>query len=81
MRLTQRSKTSHEQCRKINSVPDVETLIDLFTSVLSRFKGEVFLVLDALDECPKGQERTSLFSALLEKAKPYYSKLHILATS
>ncbi|KAE8310624.1 hypothetical protein BDV41DRAFT_590271 [Aspergillus transmontanensis] len=66
------------------SQPDPEELRDTLDDVLAKTPGEIFLVLDALDECPErlGQnERKALLSLLVGLNERHKDKLHILATS
>ncbi|OGM48001.1 hypothetical protein ABOM_002743 [Aspergillus bombycis] len=66
------------------SQPDREELWDTLDDVLSKAPGELFLVLDALDECPERSgrsERKVLLSLLAGLNESHKNKLHILATS
>ncbi|CAG8412797.1 unnamed protein product [Penicillium salamii] len=66
------------------SQPSWKSVLDIFHDVLSHTPGEVFLVLDAMDECPEtpsSSERTSLLKLLLDIHERYKDKVHILATS
>ncbi|KAL4954846.1 hypothetical protein BDW69DRAFT_183162 [Aspergillus filifer] len=66
------------------SQPSRETLSEALDDVISSAHGELFLVLDALDECPEGprrSERAVLLSVLVDLAGRHKDKLHILATS
>ncbi|KAB8275406.1 hypothetical protein BDV30DRAFT_236772 [Aspergillus minisclerotigenes] len=66
------------------SLPGWEELRDTLDDVLSTTPGEIFLVLDALDECPERSgrnERKVLLSLLIGLNERHKNKLHILATS
>lgn len=66
------------------SQPDSEAILTVLDDVLSRVSGQVYLVIDALDECPKtaySEERESLLSLLLGLRKKHQNKIHILVTS
>lgn len=66
------------------SQPGREELRDTLDDVLSITPGEIFLVLDALDECPersRQNERKELLSLLVGLNEHHKNKLHILATS
>jgi hypothetical protein len=66
------------------SQPDSRTIANVLKDVLSSIPGEVFLVFDALDECPENaelKERGSLLRILVDLLEGYKDKIHILATS
>ncbi|GAB1210767.1 hypothetical protein APSETT445_009565 [Aspergillus pseudonomiae] len=66
------------------SQPDRGELWDTLDDVLSKTPGEMFLVLDALDECLERSgrsERKVLLSLLAGLNESHKNKLHILATS
>ncbi|KAK6837171.1 hypothetical protein RU639_001381 [Aspergillus parasiticus] len=66
------------------SQPGWEELRDTLDDVLSKTPGEIFLVLDALDECPKrlGRSEREVLLSLLERLNERHkNKVHILATS
>lgn len=66
------------------SQPDSETILAVLDDVLSKISGEVYLVFDALDECPENaysKERGSLLALLVGLLKRHPNKVHILATS
>jgi hypothetical protein len=66
------------------SQPDSKAISDVFKDVFSSIPGEVFLVFDALDECPENaklKERRSLLRILVDMLEGYNDKIHILATS
>ncbi|CAG7938593.1 unnamed protein product [Penicillium salamii] len=78
--LTKAWKTHDPQ----GSPPSWKSILDIFHDVLSHTPGEVFFILDAMDECPESSsssERTSLLKLLLEIHERYKDKVHILATS
>lgn len=66
------------------SQSDSRTIFNILGDVLSSIRGEVFLVFDALDECPENaelKERGSLLRILVDLLEGYKDKIHILATS
>lgn len=70
--------------RKSGSHPDIDQLLKVLHTVLSTLKKDVFLVLDALDECdedvknPRRQDLLDLIKQLVEKG---HGNLHLLMTS
>jgi len=67
--------------REVVHSPDLETLEDLLLSTLHGFS-HVYLVLDALDECPfDGGARGSLMDALLRLRGRDQASLHLFITS
>ena len=71
-----------EEHRHRGSKPQQQKLAEILDSVLETSQGELFLILDALDECPaKHDERRSLLQFLEELLGKHRAKLHILATS
>lgn len=66
------------------SQPDSKAISCVLHSLLSAIRGEIYLVLDALDECPENEEskeRGSLLLLLEDLLKRHSTKIHILATS
>ena len=62
--------------------PDREEIISMLDDVVSDMPGDIFLVLDALDECPTDRkERKHLLSLLVNLADSHNKNIHILATS
>ena len=66
--------------------PDLETINDVLQKVLSDISnkgGRVYLIFDALDECPgvTNPERATLFSFLVDLLEKHKKNVHILATS
>jgi hypothetical protein len=57
--------------------PDKENLIGCLQQLITSF-GDVFIVIDALDECPERREVLSLFKAMISWK---FSHLRILITS
>lgn len=77
------SKTWEEHSRK-GSQPDRKTTMSMLDGVLSSLPGDVYIILDALDECPQKpnhHERESLLSLLVSIAERYKENIHILTTS
>lgn len=65
------------------SQPDSQAILGVLDDVLSKINGHVYLVFDALDECPDNgpKGRQSLLSLLMGLLERYKDKVHILATS
>lgn len=66
------------------SQPDSKGISGVLHDLLSGIRGDIYLVFDALDECPeneKSKERGSLLSFLEVLLKRHSTKIHILATS
>lgn len=66
------------------SEPGFAAISDALQSLLSSISGEIYLVLDALDECPQDgetKERKIVLSLLNDLFKRQSSKIHILVTS
>ncbi|KAJ5618698.1 hypothetical protein N7528_006809 [Penicillium herquei] len=72
------------QSHRGNREPDYKNLIDTLDSVINYLSGDVYLVFDALDECPftaSRKERQLLLQFIEHLIEQHPSKLHILATS
>lgn len=66
------------------SQPDSEAILTVLDAVLASISGQVYLVFDALDECPltaSSKERESLLSLLVGRLHRHKDKVHILALS
>lgn len=69
------------------SEPNLQTILGVLDDVLSSIpdQGHVYLVFDALDECPANttadSERKSLLSVVVDLLERHKDKVHILATS
>ncbi|KAF9892568.1 hypothetical protein FE257_000970 [Aspergillus nanangensis] len=66
------------------SQPDSQAISILLDDVVSSIPGNVYLIFDALDECPVNaysKERRSLLSLLTGLLERHRNKIHILATS
>ncbi|RAQ79815.1 hypothetical protein COH21_006129 [Aspergillus flavus] len=77
------SKTWEEHSRK-GSQSDRKTTMGMLDGVLSSLPGDVYIVFDALDQCPQKpnhRERESLLSLLVSIAERYKENIHTLATS
>ncbi|KAJ5614647.1 hypothetical protein N7528_008301 [Penicillium herquei] len=63
--------------------PSNTRLLETLHGVINAYQGDVFLILDALDECPESpdrRERSVLLSLLTELQREHSNKLHILVT-
>jgi hypothetical protein len=77
------TKAWEKHSRK-NSQPNRESLLAMLDSIITSMPSDVFVVFDALDECPQTSsqwERQQLLSILVDLAKKHKDNLHILATS
>lgn len=66
------------------SEPDSDTISDILEDVVSSVPGGVFLIFDALDECPENpevKERRPLLRLLAGLLERHKDTIHILATS
>ncbi|KAL4757474.1 uncharacterized protein BDW70DRAFT_171367 [Aspergillus foveolatus] len=73
-----------EQHHLRGSQPDSKSISYVLDDVLSSISGNIYLVFDALDECPENahyKERGSLLSLLVGLLERHKNKVHILATS
>ncbi|KAF9886511.1 hypothetical protein FE257_011418 [Aspergillus nanangensis] len=74
-------KCWEEHDRK-GSRPSQEKIIGMLNDVVASMPGDVFVVIDALDECPMtGKARHHLLSLLVDLAQRHQQNIHILATS
>ena len=71
---------AYDRCNKGNSQPSLSDLIEMLIHVIEDFDN-VFIVIDALDECPKDGERDQLLAAISDIKAISASNLHILVTS
>ncbi|KAL4912624.1 hypothetical protein BDW62DRAFT_206335 [Aspergillus aurantiobrunneus] len=77
------TKAWEKHSRK-NSQPNQESLLAMLGSIVTSMPSDVFVVFDALDECPQTSsqwERQDLLSILVDLATKHKENLHILATS
>ena len=66
------------------SQPDSKAILAVLNDIISSISGQVYLVFDALDECPGNaslSQRESLLSLLTDLIEQHKHKVHILATS
>ncbi|KAJ5362407.1 hypothetical protein N7541_003251 [Penicillium brevicompactum] len=66
------------------SQPDSKAILAVLNDIISSISGQVYLVFDALDECPGNvslSQRESLLSLLTDLIEQHKDKVHILATS
>jgi hypothetical protein len=72
-----------EKHKRRSSDPDIAELIGILDNLIDNF-GEVFIVIDALDECPQmvdQREREKLLNLIRNLLSKHSKNLHILATS
>jgi hypothetical protein len=70
----------YERCNHGKLQPGLDELTGMLSEAIQSL-GHVFIVIDALDECPKGEERDSLLAVLSNiKSRTMYN-LHTLVTS
>ncbi|KAJ5289140.1 hypothetical protein N7478_002170 [Penicillium angulare] len=63
--------------------PDSKVLTGVVHDIICNIEGSVYLVFDALDECPEAthtKERRSLLALLMGLLERHKDKVHILAT-
>ncbi|KAJ7691808.1 ankyrin repeat-containing domain protein [Mycena rosella] len=63
-----------------SGAPNEATLLNCMGQMLTA-SGDVFIVIDALDECPGGAQRAEMLEYLERLAKTDRSRLHLLITS
>ncbi|KAJ6006711.1 hypothetical protein N7451_004655 [Penicillium sp. IBT 35674x] len=66
------------------SQPDSKAVFDLLDNLLSSIDGDIYLIFDALDECPENEEtkERGLLLELLESIlERHNTKVHVLVTS
>ena len=73
-------KKSHARCSHGSQRPSLGELKELFSLVTQDLE-ETFIVLDALDECPKTGERELLLEALSDMLGESSGNVHLLLTS
>ncbi|KAJ5165394.1 uncharacterized protein N7500_007224 [Penicillium coprophilum] len=69
---------------RINREPDYAQLLEVLNGIISALSGDLFIVFDALDECPQEplrKERDSLLQFIEDLIEEHGKKLHLLATS
>lgn len=70
--------------RRKNEQPDYTQLLDVLNRTISILPGDLFIVFDALDECPQEparKERDCLLQLIHDLNAKHSQKLHIIATS
>jgi hypothetical protein len=70
----------YERCNHGKLRPGLDELTGILCEVIQSLD-HVFVVIDALDECPKGQERDSLLTVLSNVKSSSLYNLHLLVTS
>lgn len=70
----------HDHCSQGKHQPSVDELKQLFVLVTEGLD-DIFLVLDALDECPKAGERRQLLTVLPEQLSQSRGDIHPMLTS
>ncbi|KAJ7610328.1 hypothetical protein B0H17DRAFT_15699 [Mycena rosella] len=63
-----------------SGAPNVAILFDCLSQMLTA-SGDMFVVIDALDECPSGAQRAEMLGYLKRLVKTDRSRLHLLITS
>ena len=72
----------HKRCRNGQDRANLENLLVLMQDLLTQQEDQsIFFVIDALDECPKGDERYELLKTLAYIKEWSLPNLHILVTS
>jgi ankyrin repeat protein len=70
----------YQTCHRGMQRPVITRLLSLFKGLVMKLK-EVFIVIDAIDECPKGSDREGLLQALTTIKGFRLSNLHIMVSS
>lgn len=73
-------KKLHARCHSGHSHPNLSELQDMLSTIIKEF-AQVFIVIDALDECDINNERHDILSALSEIKSRNIAPLHMLVTS
>ena len=73
-------KSHYDNCNHGCQQPSVQQLCKMLSSTIPEFK-EVFLVIDALDECTKGEERSETLAVIERISSWSLPNLHVLITS
>ena len=63
-----------------DTAPPYDALIECLKQIVSRFR-DVYLILDALDECPLVSNREAMLDTLVQLHNSLGNRVHILATS
>jgi len=71
---------AYDRCNKGNLQPSLSELIQILVHVIEDLEN-VFIVIDALDECPKDGERDQLLVAISDIKAISAGNIHILVTS
>jgi hypothetical protein len=69
----------YKKYRGKGSKPTLDEYLELLQSLSSEYS-EVYIVIDALDECV-GKIRETIWNALVAKLKKHVTNLHLLCTS
>jgi hypothetical protein len=67
--------------RPIVPIPPRDDLLHLFLDICQSFSTQCFLLLDAMDEIPHGEQRDDILRLLHELTNPGVSKVSLLVTS
>jgi hypothetical protein len=73
-----------QEHEKPGSDPDIHELEEVLSRVIESLEGQVFIVMDALDECPRTgdrPERDDLLNQIVSLLGRKCRNMHILATS
>lgn len=73
-------KALHKGCGDGQQRPAVRELTSIFSSMTREFE-DIFIVIDALDECPKNGDREDVLKMISEFKLWPSSNLHLLVTS
>ncbi|PYI25618.1 hypothetical protein BP00DRAFT_461676 [Aspergillus indologenus CBS 114.80] len=64
-----------------NREPDLGVLLTIFKEILDLLPGDIFIIFDALDECPVETREKSLLAFMEDLIEDFPTKAHLLATS
>ncbi|OJK01296.1 hypothetical protein ASPACDRAFT_26596 [Aspergillus aculeatus ATCC 16872] len=64
-----------------NREPDLDVLLTILREIMDLLPGDVFIIFDALDECPTETREKSLLAFMDGLIRDFPTKVHLLATS
>ncbi|RAK76573.1 uncharacterized protein BO72DRAFT_459535 [Aspergillus fijiensis CBS 313.89] len=64
-----------------NREPDLDVLLTILRDIMGLLPGDVFIIFDALDECPVETRERRLLAFMDDLIRDFPTKVHLLATS
>ncbi|RAH65500.1 uncharacterized protein BO66DRAFT_431989 [Aspergillus aculeatinus CBS 121060] len=64
-----------------NREPDLDVLLTIFTEIIDLLPADIFIIFDALDECPVETRERRLLTFMDGLIRDFPTKVHLLATS